>query len=97
MNQAQLTRGHVNSSLEAFLSYPLLGVSELQITTHCFYAGFGEKTSRNTQQCTKHHRADSYYTVSSYSFCCEHVEPTARNYPKRLAQLTHGYCAATAF
>ncbi|GFO22973.1 hypothetical protein PoB_004947800 [Plakobranchus ocellatus] len=83
--------------LAPFLSYPLLAASEQPATIHCFCAAFGENASVNVEQCTSHQRADSYWTASSYSFWCEHFEPTARNCSKRLAQLIRGYCAATAF
>ncbi|GFO41276.1 hypothetical protein PoB_006778100 [Plakobranchus ocellatus] len=70
-----------------FSFYPLLAASEQPATTHCFCAVFGENTSGNAEQCTSHQRADSYKTASSSSFWCAHLEPTARNCSKRLAQL----------
>ncbi|GFO41287.1 hypothetical protein PoB_006779200 [Plakobranchus ocellatus] len=92
MHQAHLTGRHVNCNLVPFLSYPLLAASEQPATTHCFCAAFGENTSGNAEQRTSHRRVDSYLTASSYSFWCEHFEPTARNCPKRLAQLLRSYC-----
>ncbi|GFO14014.1 hypothetical protein PoB_004051900 [Plakobranchus ocellatus] len=92
MHPAHLMGRHVNSRLEPVLFYPLLAAIVQPATIHCFCAAFGENTSGNAEQCTSRQRDDSYYTASSYSFWCEHFEPTARICSKRLAQLMRSYC-----
>ncbi|GFN81856.1 hypothetical protein PoB_000836200 [Plakobranchus ocellatus] len=91
INQAPLTGRYVHSSLERFLSYPLLAASKQPAILHTFCAVFSENTSGNAEQCTSHQLADSYQAASSHSFWCGHFEPTARNCSKRLAQLTRSY------